>query len=64
MALKRSAPYVMTWSQMAEYVATQARAWLAANTGMCAPPVTPYTPRFNQGVSHFLIHAGEWWGCC
>lgn len=52
------APHIMTWPQIGQWLAREAARGLAKVAGRKPPP--PYTPAFNQGVAHFLLHAGGW----
>ncbi len=55
-AMKATAPHIMTWRQILAFLERWMQRKVAKARGLSPPP--PYTPLFNEGVKHFLLHAG------
>jgi 3-ketoacyl-CoA synthase len=52
LAMRKVAPRVLTWGQIARYAATEVQRKLSGGK------VAEYKPRFTEALEHFLIHAG------
>jgi hypothetical protein len=50
--MRKVAPRVLTWGQIARYAATEVQRKLSGGK------VAEYKPRFTEALEHFLIHAG------